>query len=156
MSWKKGLILGAINRAKVICSSNEAFFSEVGKLKEVFWKNGYSKLFFDKIFAYFEQKNSSLINDSIDDPDQRYIIKIPYVGKVSSEFKNKLKLLFLKDLKVDISPVFNSFKISSYFSLKSRSPSRLASNVVYKFSCLCDANLTYIGKTKRHLCVRCL
>ena len=156
MSWKKGLILGAINRAKVICSSNEAFLSEVGKLKEIFWKNGYSKLFFDKIFAYFEQKNSSLINDSIDDPDQRYIIKIPYVGKVSSEFKNKLKLLFLKDLKVDISPVFNSFKISSYFSLKSRSPSRLASNVVYKFSCLCDANLTYIGKTKRHLCVRCL
>ena len=26
MSWKKGLILGAINRAKNICSSNEAFF----------------------------------------------------------------------------------------------------------------------------------
>ena len=48
-------------------------------------------------------------------------------------------------------PVFNSFKVSSYFSLKSKSPSLLSSNVVYKFSCLCDTNLTYIGKTKRHL-----
>lgn len=53
-------------------------------------------------------------------------------------------------------PVFNSFKVSSYFSLKSKSPSLLSSNVVYKFSCLCDTNVTYIGKTKRHLMVRCL
>ena len=30
------------------------------------------------------------------------------------------------------------------------------SNVIYKFSCSCDANHTYIGKTKRHSCVRCL
>ena len=53
-------------------------------------------------------------------------------------------------------PVFNSFKISSHFSLKSESPGLLSSNVVYKFSCLCDTNLTYIGKTKRHLMVRYL
>ena len=52
-------------------------------------------------------------------------------------------------------PVFNSFKVSSYFSLKSKSPSLLSSNVVYKFSCLCDTNVTYIGKTQRHLMVRC-
>ena len=30
------------------------------------------------------------------------------------------------------------------------------SNVVYKYTCLCDTNLTYIGKTKRHLAVRSL
>ena len=78
LSWKKGLISGAINRAKIICSSNEALPSEVLKLKEIFWKNGYSKLFFHKIFSYFEEKNSSLVNDSVDDPYQRYIIKIPY------------------------------------------------------------------------------
>ena len=27
-------------------------------------------------------------------------------------------------------------------------------NVVYKYTCLCDTNLTYIGETKRHLAVR--
>ena len=30
----------------------------------------------------------------------------------------------------------------------------ITSNVVYKFTCLCDASLSYIGKTKRHLVVR--
>ena len=51
-------------------------------------------------------------------------------------------------------PLFSSFKVSNYFSLKSQTPRILTSNVVYKFTCLCDTNLTYIGKTKRHLVVR--
>ena len=29
-------------------------------------------------------------------------------------------------------------------------------NVVYKYTCLCDTNITYIGETKRHLVIRCL
>ena len=32
---------------------------------------------------------------------------------------------------------------------------QLLANVVYKYTCLCDTNITYIGKTKRHLAVRC-
>ena len=52
--------------------------------------------------------------------------------------------------------MFNSFKVSSYFSLKSKSPSLLSSNVVYKISCLCDTNFTSLGKPTRHLIVRCL
>ena len=52
--------------------------------------------------------------------------------------------------------VFNGFKVSSYFSLKSKSPpSLLPSNVVYKLSCLCDTNVTNVGKTKQHLMVGC-
>ena len=155
MNWKKGLILGAINRASIICSTKEAFLSEVEKLKLIFWKNGYSKSFFDKVFAYFEQKKATLAQ-TVDESERNFIIKIPYVGKISNDFKNKLKQLFLNDLNVEIMPVFNSFKVSSYFSLKSKSPSLLSSNVVYKFSGLCDSNVTYIGKTKRHLMVRCL
>ena len=34
------------------------------------------------------------------------------------------------------------------------SPKSLKANVVYKFSCLCDINSSYIGKTKRHLAKR--
>ena len=45
---------------------------------------------------------------------------------------------------------------SNYFSLKSQTPKLLESNVVYIFSCLCDTNLTYIGKTKRYLVGRSL
>ena len=88
------------------------------------------------------------------DDEKRYIIKIPYVGTLSHEFKNKLIAFFNYELKVTVSPVFNTFKVSNYFSLKSQTPKQLMANVVYKYTCLCDTNLTYIGETKRHFAVR--
>ena len=41
-----------------------------------------------------------------------------------------------------------------FFSFKSQTPKELNANAVYKYTCLCDASLTYIGKTKRHWAVR--
>ena len=82
------------------------------------------------------------------------IFKIPYVGTFSHEFKNKIITFFNYELKVTVSPVFNTFKVSNYFSLKSQTPKQLMANVVYKYTCLCDTNITYIGETKRHLAVR--
>ena len=40
------------------------------------------------------------------------------------------------------------------FSLKCHTPMPLMANVVYQFTCLRDANSTYIGKTIRHLATR--
>ena len=51
-------------------------------------------------------------------------------------------------------PVFSSFKVKNYFNLKARTPYLYLANVVYEFRCLCDTNLSYIGKTKRHLLTR--
>ena len=42
----------------------------------------------------------------------------------------------------------------NFFSLKCPTPKLLKANVVYKFDCLCDINISYIGKTKRHLATR--
>ena len=61
-----------------------------------------------------------------------------------------MKRFFDSDLKI----VFTSFKVKNYFSLKSRAPLTLLANVVYRFSCMRDANITYIGKTMRHLATR--
>ena len=44
-SWKKGLIFGALSRAKIICSSRELFLLEIAKLRNIFWKNGYFTTF---------------------------------------------------------------------------------------------------------------
>ena len=54
----------------------------------------------------------------------------------------------------DSSKNIHDKKVRSYFNLKSRTPYLLCSKVVYLFTCLCDANFTYIGKTKRHLSTR--
>ena len=95
--------------------------------------------------------------DSDSDRDTfRNIIKIPFVGEASHEFGNKLKSLFDHEFQVPVRPVFSSYKIKNYFNLKARTPFLFCSNVVYEFKCLCDANLSYIGKTKRHLLTRAM
>ena len=38
--------------------------------------------------------------------------------------------------------------------MKCPTPKLLKANYVYKFDCLCDINISYIGKTKRHLVTR--
>ena len=47
--------------------------------------------------------------------------------------------------------MFTSIKVSNYIQLKDGMPDALLPNVVYQFSCLCDADSSYIGMTKRHL-----
>ena len=56
---------------------------------------------------------------------------------------------------VDISVYYICFKTGSYFQLKCSTPFPLLSNVVYKFSCSRDANISYISMTTtRHLGIR--
>ena len=62
--------------------------------------------------------------------------------------------IFKEYLKVDLRCVFNSFKVKSYFSLKSRTPAFLSGNVVYKYTCQRDAAQFYIGETTRYLIER--
>ena len=49
---------------------------------------------------------------------------------------------------------FKSFKVGNYFQLKCSTPMEFSSNVMYKFSCPCDAAKSYIGFTTRHLITR--
>ena len=48
-----------------------------------------------------------------------------------------------------------TFKSSSYYQLKCSTPSlTLMSNIMYKFNCSCDVDLSYIGMTTCHLSFR--
>ena len=121
--WKKGIILGSLNRAKLICSSLELFRREVDKLRLMFLKNGYSRYFFDKVLGSFENKRSKDENYRKEkkDIDFNLMIKIPFVGSISYEFKSRLSNLFFKDLNIEIFPIFTT-KLSNTFSLKYRTP----------------------------------
>ena len=107
-------------------------------------------------FEERSRKDDADIDSVKDEIDMRYLLRIPYVGNISHDFKSNIVKLFYDELRVDVIPVFNTVKVSSYFTLKSQTPKQLIANVVYKFTCLCDTNLSYIGKTKRHLAVRSL
>ena len=82
------------------------------------------------------------------------VFLIPYIGLPSVTFGRKLKRLLKDYYCIDVKVVFSSFKVKNYFSLKCHTPMPLMANVVYQFTCLRDANSTYIGKTIRHLAIR--
>ena len=158
-SWKSGLIRGMLHRAKKICSSEELFQREVDKLSNLFALNGYPKMYFDtaleKFLASLQVVTDSVnLDDDAKKTDRKYIFGIPYVGKISRDYKNKISSLVKEHLQEDIFSYFSSCKVSSYFSLKSKVPFALKARIVYKFTCLSDSDISYIGETKRHLAIR--
>ena len=65
-----------------------------------------------------------------------------------------MKQTLAKKFNKQVRCVFNTFKVGQCFSLKSKTPKYLESNVIYKFTCRHDADISYVGKTKRHLVTR--
>ena len=147
--WKSGLILCFLNRAKRICSSDFLFDKEVSMLKKMFLNNGYSSSFFDKILASFQSSNKFSQNISFENS-----FCIPYLGKESHHFANRPSALIKNKFNFKISLIYKTFKVVNYFQLKSKTPVAFCSNVVYKVSCSCDTNKTYIGMSSRQLITR--
>ena len=79
---------------------------------------------------------------------------VPYVGKASIRFVKALSRLYLKQFDVRLIPLNCTSKVGEYFQVKSATSLALYSNVVYKLTCLCDTNLTYIGMSSRNLITR--
>ena len=79
---------------------------------------------------------------------------LPYFGNSLRQFAKKLSVLVKRKFDVDINVYYTTFKTGFYFQLKCSTPLSLMSNAVYKFNCSCDADLSYIDMTTRHLNVR--
>ena len=87
-------------------------------------------------------------------PKEKFPNTILYLESESRRFINNLTKIIKNKINVNIVPVYKSFKIGRYLQLKSNSPLALCSNVVYKFTCSCDMNLTYYSMSTRHLITR--
>ena len=81
-----------------------------------------------------------------------YFIVLPYLGTISSNLKWKLRTCFTKSLpECNIKIILNSTNhFSSLFHFEFVIPKELQSHIVQKFSCD-NFNVTYCGKTERHL-----
>ena len=154
--WKIGLIKCLLHRAYTISSNWLTFSKEIDYLKDLFSKNGYPEDLFSSCLKWFLNskygQNSS--KDKVEEDKVETIFYIPYIGLPSIIFSKKVRELFKLYYCIDVKVVFTSFKVRNYFSLKCHTPLPLLANVVYKFTCLRDANVTYIGKTVRHLATR--
>ena len=81
-----------------------------------------------------------------------HYFKLPYIGNLSHDIKNKLSKLckeFCKE-NFNIKLVFNSFKIKNHFAYKDPIPNDLESFLAYKLTCASYSS-SYIGETCRHL-----
>ena len=153
-NWKVGLVYCMINRAYMICNEWSLFSKEIDYLKNMFSSNGYPKSMIDK---YVNQFLNSKYNPQMKAPKEDTVtihMSLPYIGKPSLLLARKLKTLFKNHFHVTLQCTFDSTKIRNFFSLKCPTPKALKSNVVYQYTCSCDVNNSYIGKTKRHLITR--
>lgn len=153
-SWKTGLIKCLLHRAWKICANRERFNFECEILSKAFCMNGYPRNFFNRVKEGFLACVSNPVSRPEKENEIRFICQIPYIGNCSREFAKRIREIVKEHYDLDITCVFTSFKIRNYFSLKCKTPSLMVQNAIYKFTCLRDADVTYIGKTKRHFKTR--
>ena len=75
------------------------------------------------------------------DIDFNLLLRIPYVGRLSHEFKSKITNLFYKVFNVESFRILKTTELSEFFYLKFQTPKALTFNAVNKFTCL-HCNLT--------------
>ena len=81
-------------------------------------------------------------------------MRLVYVGGPSHKFGKRLGSLIRDKFSVDVKVGFSTFKVGSYFGLKSQIPVLFRSNIVYKFTCPRDEGTSYVGMTTTQWFVR--
>ena len=88
-------------------------------------------------------------------PKKELFVVLPYLGTMPSNLKRKLKTCFKNPLpQCNIKIILESTnRLSSLLRFKDVIRKELQSHIVYRLSCG-NCNVTYYGKTERHLNVR--
>ena len=118
-------------------------------------KNAYPPFLIDKVIKKHLGYKFSSNQNQLKDKSDVHCYKLPYIGNLLHDIKDKLLKFYKKFCKqnFNVKLVFNSFKIKEYFLYKGRIPNDLKSFLVYKFTCN-SCSYSYIGKTFRHFKTR--
>ena len=153
-SWKAGLINCFLNRAFNVCSSSLLFQKEVEILKSIFLRNSYTSSFFKKIYDDFMSKKGETlppVDETEENTQMKVSVRLPFIGKCSTVFSRSLCSLVKDTFDVKLRTSYTVVKLQTLFQLKSPTPLRFLSNVVYRYDCVSNPDLFYIGQTSRHL-----
>lgn len=156
--WKTSLLKCLLSRARKLSSSQALFDKEVNNIKRIFKLNGYPSDFIDNNISNFlnclnRAENETNIPVGESDPPEDIIkayMVLPYVGRCSQKLHQRIKNE-MQQHRICVLPAYQTTKVGSYFSLKTKVPPLLKNNVVYKFVCPCDKSTQYIGETERQL-----
>ena len=113
----------------------------------MFFYNGYYPIwFFNKFLQRFLTVGNDLSACERIEINPMVHLNIPHLGKKHRNFVSPSAKLFHVKFDVKMSAIYKTFKTGTNFQLKLCTSYLLCSNVVYKFTCSCDSNLTYIDK----------
>ena len=163
IKWKHSLIRCLLMRAYRNSSSFDLFEMEVNNIKSILRQNAYPDYFINSIISKFtldhqidenqfkqnkgtNTQKHQLVVTELDD----VYLNIPYIGKPSEKLHRKIHHR-MRNYNLCVKAAYSTVKVSSYFSLKSKCSDLFDSNVVYKFTCSRDENVSYIGETQRQL-----
>ena len=74
-TWKSGLIMCFLHRAKIICSTFQLYRQEVEKLRVIFHRNAYPNWFINNIVDKFEkQSNANNANDQSKSCEKKFFV----------------------------------------------------------------------------------
>ena len=114
----------------------------------MFISNGFTISLFNKFLPRFLTVDNDLSDRERSETNPVIVqyLNVPYIGKKSTHSVSRLAKVFHVKFDVKVSAIHKTFKTGIYFQLKLSTHLLLCSNVVYKFTCSRDSNLTYIGR----------
>ena len=147
LKWKSDLILCLLYCAKAICSSKSIFKNDVIYLWQMFLSNGNSIWFFNKFLQRFLTVDNDSSGRDRSETNPVVYLSISCIEKETRHFVNQLAKLFHVKFDVKLSANYKTFQTGTYFKFTILTPLLLCSNVIHKFTCFCDSNLTCIGNS---------
>ena len=153
--YKNQLIHTLVDRTYKINSSWVGFHLDITKLTSYLLRNIFPRKIISRAVKRFldEKLDISKQNQNIQNNIQKNVryFKLPYIGELSKNAKAKIDKIVKRFCKenIDVKIIFNTNKISSFFSTKDPVPILFTSNVVYKFVCQ-ECNSCFVGRTYKY------
>ena len=155
ISWARALY----NRAKRICSTSSRFKAQRRRISDILSWNGFSTFCRKKMLKGFDEEHerkmkvsrsgdSTSLDQKADKETERFVLKIPYLGKNGENLAKVLKRKLARNLKekVNIRVVFTTNKLSKFCGVKDHIPDAQKNGIVYHVQCP-GCGESYVGKT---------
>ena len=113
LKWKSNLISCMLNCAKNICSNHQLFQIKIEKLRSMFFNNGYTNYFFNKVLYQFmnhRQTNLNQMQPANKKEKETIAVEILYVGKQSHIFAKYILKLIWKSSATHLTPIYKTCK----------------------------------------------
>ena len=153
IQFKRGLINSLLYRAWKICSTEQAFQSDMSKIQSLLLSNGYPRNFFESCKKHFLTNIDKRVAPEFGPEKKKIYFSLPYIGIDSAKLKRQImRLVNHVNPSLQLIVIFKpSFKLAGLLS-RLKSPIALLnkSNVVYRIDCD-NCNAFYLGVTQRRL-----